>query len=152
MKTVSQLDENGFFVSHVFAKESPLEPGTYLIPGGAVDAEPPAVPSGMVALWDGSGWLFVAPEQKSAQEPPVNGAPQEVTAFQARAALAAAGLLGSVNTYMASLPADNVGRLAWEYARTFKRTSPTILALAPLLGMDDAQLDQLFITAAGIDA
>ncbi len=78
--------------------------------------------------------------------------PTEVTAFQARAALAAAGLLGSVNTYMASLPSDDVGRLAWEHAQTFKRTSPTIAGLAPLLGMTDAQLDQLFIAAAQIDA
>lgn len=78
--------------------------------------------------------------------------PQEVTAFQARAALANAGLLEVVVGYMDSLPVNDVSRLAWEYAVTFKRTSPTIAGLAPLLGMDDSQLDALFVAAAQIDA
>jgi len=78
--------------------------------------------------------------------------PQEVTAFQARAALANSGYLEVVTAYMDTLSPNDVSRLAWEYAQTFKRTSPTIAGLAPLLGMDDAQLDQLFIAAAQIDA
>lgn len=78
--------------------------------------------------------------------------PQEVTAFKARAALANSGYLEVVTAYMDTLSPNDVSRLAWEYAQTFKRTSPTIVGLAPLLGMDDAQLDQLFIAAAQIDA
>lgn len=78
--------------------------------------------------------------------------PQEVTRFQARAALALAGLLGAVSDYMASLPADDLRRIAWEDAQVFKRQSPTVLAMAPVLGFGDAQLDQLFIVADGIDA
>lgn len=84
--------------------------------------------------------------------PPEPTIPQEVTAFQARAALAGAGLLEVVVGYMDSLPVNDVSRLAWEYAVTFKRTSPTIAGLAPLLGMDDSQLDALFVAAAQIDA
>lgn len=78
--------------------------------------------------------------------------PQEVTRFQARAALALAGLLGVVSDYMASLPADDLRRIAWEDAQTFKRQSPTVLAMAPVLGFGDAKLDQLFIVADGIEA
>lgn len=84
--------------------------------------------------------------------PPAPTIPQEVTAFQARAALAAAGLLSVVTAHMASLPSDDVARIAWEYAGGFKRTSPTIAALAPVLGLSDAQIDALFVAAAQIDA
>lgn len=84
--------------------------------------------------------------------PPEPTIPQEVTAFQARAALAGAGLLSVVTAHMAALPADDVSRIAWEYAGGFKRTSPTIAALAPVLGLSDAQIDALFVAAAQIDA
>lgn len=56
-KLVSQLDENGFFVAAVFADESPLEPGVYLLPGGAIDAQAPAVPDGKRIKWVGE-WVF----------------------------------------------------------------------------------------------
>lgn len=39
------------FVSEVVADESPLEPGIFLIPAGAVDAPPPAVPEGKRAKY-----------------------------------------------------------------------------------------------------
>lgn len=40
-KIVSQLDADGFLVGPVTADESPLEPGVYLIPGGAIDKASP---------------------------------------------------------------------------------------------------------------
>ncbi|MFY1867530.1 tail fiber assembly protein [Achromobacter xylosoxidans] len=40
-KIVSQLNSEGFYVGPVIADASPLEPGVFLMPGGAVDAEPP---------------------------------------------------------------------------------------------------------------
>lgn len=40
-KTSSQLDSDGYFVGVVIADESPLEPGVFLIPGGAIDLPPP---------------------------------------------------------------------------------------------------------------
>lgn len=42
-KTVAQLDADGFFFGAAEAAESPLEPGVWLIPGGAVDAALPRV-------------------------------------------------------------------------------------------------------------
>lgn len=59
MKTVSQLDARGYFVSTVEADESPLELGVYLIPGGAVDAPAPTIPEGQRALWRGA-WVLEA--------------------------------------------------------------------------------------------
>lgn len=78
--------------------------------------------------------------------------PQSVTRFQARAALARAGLFTTVNSAMVAFPIDDERRLAWEDAQEFRRTSPTMLQMAAALGLTDAQLDELFTTAAGIEA
>jgi len=78
--------------------------------------------------------------------------PQVVSRYQARAALHLAGLLTAVEALMADPATDMLARLAWTDAQEFRRTSPTLLAMASALSLTDAQLDQLFITAAGIDA
>lgn len=57
MKTVVQLDSDGYFVGTTTADESPKEPGVYLMPAGTVDTEAPAVPDGQRAKWD-NGWVF----------------------------------------------------------------------------------------------
>lgn len=77
--------------------------------------------------------------------------PTEVSRFQAKAALALAGLLPQADAAVAA-SGNVVLQLAWAEATTFKRNSPGINALAPALGLDDAALDQLFIAAAGIVA
>lgn len=66
-KIVSQLDSNDYFVDACYADESPLEPGVYLIPGGAVDYPPPVVPEGKRAKWNGNGFDF---EKIPAPPPP----------------------------------------------------------------------------------
>ena len=55
-KLVPQLDSFGYVMGSVIADPSPLEPGVYLIPGGAVDAEMPVVPAGQRAKWNGAGF------------------------------------------------------------------------------------------------
>ena len=87
-----------------------------------------------------------------AVDPPPSGPPQVVSRFQARAALHLAGLLDQVETLMADPTTDTLARLAWTDAQEFRRTSPTLVAMAAALSLTDAQLDQLFITAAGIEA
>lgn len=57
MKLVSQLDADGYYVGPAIAQRSPLEPGVFLIPGGAVDAAPPVVPQGRRARWS-DGWAL----------------------------------------------------------------------------------------------
>ena len=79
----------------------------------------------------------------------VNGVPQEVSAYQARAALLSAGLLDAVEAAVAV--ADRQVRIAWEYATTVRRTSPFIAAMQGALGLDDAAVDALFIAAAAIE-
>ncbi|MFY3138957.1 tail fiber assembly protein [Achromobacter xylosoxidans] len=40
-KIVSQLNPEGFYVGPAIADMSPLEPGVFLMPGGAIDIAPP---------------------------------------------------------------------------------------------------------------
>jgi len=73
-----------------------------------------------------------------------------ITPFQARAALIAGGLMPQVEAMMQG--ADAITRAAWEYATEFRRTSPTLVAMAAGLGLTDEQLDALFEQAAMIEA
>lgn len=65
-KIVSQLDDSGYFAFPVEADESPLEPGKFLIPGGAIDVPPPQVPAGKLARWAGQ-WVFEDAQQEDAR-------------------------------------------------------------------------------------
>jgi len=76
--------------------------------------------------------------------------PQSVSRFQARAVLHAYDLLETVNTMMET--ADPIAKLAWQDAQEFRRTSPTVLAMAGALALSDLQLDEMFVAAAGIEA
>lgn len=91
------------------------------------------------------------PEQLAAVVVPP-AVPPIVSKFQAKAALRGAGLLDQVEQMMADPAADPLAVLAWQDAQEFRRTSPTVAAMAGALGLDAAALDALFTTAAGIEA
>lgn len=78
--------------------------------------------------------------------------PQSVTRFQARAALHLAGLLPQVEALMGDPATDPLARIAWQDAQEFRRQSPTVLAMAQALGLSEQQIDQLFTTAASLEA
>jgi hypothetical protein len=84
-----------------------------------------------------------------APPPPI---PSSVTRFQALATLAAGGYLDTVHTYIDTLPRSNITRLAFENATDWERTNPTINTLAQMLGLTDAQVDDLFIAASQVSA
>lgn len=83
--------------------------------------------------------------------PQSNPVPQVVSRFQAKAALAQAGLLAQADAVVAQ-SGNAVLQLAWAEANEFRRDSPGINSLAPLIGLDSTELDDLFRTAAGIAA
>lgn len=83
---------------------------------------------------------------------PPRQVPQTVSRFQARAALHIAGLLDQVNTLMADPETPMLSRLAWQDAQEFRRQSPTVLTMAAALGLSEEDVDNLFITAAQVQA
>lgn len=78
--------------------------------------------------------------------------PQQVTAFQAKAALLHAGLLDDVEAMIKHDDTPRVIKLAWDETLHFERTSPTVATIAAALQLTDAQIDALFITASEITA
>ncbi len=76
----------------------------------------------------------------------------KVTMRQARLALLGAGLLDAVNAAVAAMPGAGgaAARIEWEYSSEVHRHKALVSALGPALGLTEAQLDQLFVTAAGI--
>lgn len=79
---------------------------------------------------------------------PVPQVPQTVTPRQARLALLVAGRLEDVEAAVAA--GDEPTQIAWEYALEIRRDDPLVAALAAALGFDDAAMDALFTTAAGL--
>lgn len=75
-----------------------------------------------------------------------------VSAFQAFAALDAAGYLDQVEAMMADPETPRVHRLAFQKAQEFRRTSDTVNAWKERLELTDQQVDELFEHAATIVA
>lgn len=103
------------------------------------------------ANWTGHEWLdlpYVAPVIDT---PPVV-VPAAVTMRQARLALLGAGLLPSVEAAIDAMaePTRSAARIEWEYSNELQRGNALVAALGPSLGLTGAQIDQLFIAAAGI--
>ena len=80
--------------------------------------------------------------------PAVPVVPSSVSPAQARLALLGASLLSQVEAIVGA--ADQATQIAWNNASVIERNSPTVAALAGALGLTDAQLDDLFTTAASI--
>lgn len=85
-------------------------------------------------------------------QPYVAPAPSVVTMRQARLALLGAGLLASVDAAIDSLPSPQKeeARIEWEYATEVQRSSGLVPMMGAALGLDDAGLDALFVTAAAL--
>lgn len=75
-----------------------------------------------------------------------------VSAFQAFAALDAAGYLDQVEAMMADPETPRVHRLAFQKAQEFRRTADTVAAWKERLELTDDQVDELFESAATIEA
>lgn len=68
--TVYQFDHAGMYAGETDAYESPLEPGVWLMPAGAVDVAPPAEwPAGQHPRWTGSAWELISKPASPAEDP-----------------------------------------------------------------------------------
>lgn len=77
--------------------------------------------------------------------------PDQVTRYQARAALYKSGLLDDVDGFMALPDTDRLLVLAWQDAQIFKRDSPMVVELGDVLGLSSSEIDALFISASFIE-
>lgn len=103
---------------------------------------------GMVRAGDALGYSQERMDQHiEATKPPV---PQSVTMRQARLVLLGAGMLAQVEATIAALPEPDrtAATIEWEYSQEVQRHNGFVAMLGPMLGLDDGQLDALFIQAA----
>ena len=110
---------------------------------------PPALAEGQHAQWNGSTWLVL---DQIPEVPILVEVPSQVTMRQARLALLQQGLLSKVAPAIATLDSENRERaeIEWEFSSEVYRDRPLVAMLGPKLGMTAAELDQLFIIAAGL--
>ena len=116
------------------------------------DGPLPAVTlGGMVRIGDALVFDQVLFDQSSAPAPVV---PASVPMLNARLALIAAGLSSVVDEHIAAMPdvAGEEARAYWNFALNVRRDHPLVVSLGAVLSKTPAELDQLFIDAAALDA
>ena len=120
---------------------------TRLADGVQIQRGDPAWPDYLA--WLAAGGI---PEAMAITTPPepTDPTPLSVTRFQARAALQLAGLLDDAEAAIAQ--AHPLSRIAWEHANVYRRDSPTVISIGHQLGLSEAEMDELFKTAASITA
>lgn len=88
-----------------------------------------------------------------AYTPPVT-VPASVTMAQARKSIILAGIsIAAVDAALQAIPDETERALAiadWEYSADVIRANALVATMAPILGLSDEQLDQLFIAAAAL--
>ena len=66
---VFQTDHKGFLVGETVADPDPMDKGNWLIPGGCVEQEPPALQAGQRAKFTNGAWLVLDPQPVVEPEP-----------------------------------------------------------------------------------
>ena len=115
-------------------------------------ATPPGAPWVACPAWVGPGCTSSDNITFSPPPAPAVYVPASITMRQARLALLAAGLLGNIDTAIASLPSPQKERaqIEWQYSNDVLRHNGFVASLAPALGLTDAQIDALFLSGAAL--
>ena len=132
---IAYFDDRGVYVE---AEELPA-PYTITVRGEEELFTPMSIPCrpDEAHYWDGSEW------QKHTV--PV---PTQITKLQAYTVMSALGYTEAFDTFMAQNP---TAKIAWDLASMVERSNPLVSALASALGLSDADIDTVFITAdAGV--
>lgn len=132
---IAYFDDRGVYVE---AEELPA-PYTIVVRGEEEIFTPTAIPCrpDESYYWDGTEWQkHIAP------------VPTQITKLQAYTAMATLGYTEAFDTFMAQNP---TAKIAWDLASMVERSNPLVSALASALGLSDADIDTVFITAdAGV--
>jgi len=98
----------------------------------------PSFLDGHIFIEYDNGFVTIEPE-------PVVIIPNSVTKLQAKLQLLEIGLLDEVE---ALIEQDRKAKLYWTDSQNFLRTDEILLGMATALGLNDAQLDDLFVKAS----
>lgn len=132
----------------MWARESLYPTSTPEFFGSCADEADTSLPGVLAVLSQADFEALEA--QEMAERNPV---PPRVSRAQGKAALIQVGLWDDVLAFVAAIP-DATDRALAEVALhdtiTWQRSSPFLNAAAAALGMDDAALDSLFVTASGV--
>jgi hypothetical protein len=82
---------------------------------------------------------------------PLPSVPPSVSPRQMRIALITSGVsLQDIEDTLDSLPEPHrsIAKVTWEYSVEFQRNNPILISLAPMLGLTEQQVDDLFILAS----
>jgi hypothetical protein len=77
----------------------------------------------------------------------ISQVPRIITARQIRLAMVGGGIsLDQISAMLEQLdePMRSIATISWEYASEFYRDDPLLVAMAPMLGLSDEQIDTLF--------
>lgn len=144
VRIIPQLDSEGRFIGETVADESPLEPGVFLLPAGAVDAPLPVIPAGFFARWDGR-WVLTKIPGPVEPEP----VPEELpvlTPAQFWMQLAIDGDEPAALAIIDTLPRPQ--QILATKAKDYRIDDPLLLQLAAALGKNESQIDAFFRKAA----
>lgn len=81
--------------------------------------------------------------------PPATVSARQIRLWLIRQGVSMAAVDAAIEAIPDQLERDSV-RVEWEYAPYVERSHPMLVPLAEALGLDEAQVDQAFVEAAGI--
>jgi hypothetical protein len=148
-RTICELDASGFWTGQAL-DIGPLDgrPPTWIETAAPVSDAP--VPAGQGWAWFGSWALTDLPVPALVPDP----VPDAVTNYQARTVLIEAGVFAKADAALRgadqTVAANQIALQAWDYANQFFRNQPIIAAMQAVLGLSDAQVDDLFRAAAKV--
>lgn len=96
------------------------------------------------------GWVWADNLDAAMADPRLKNLVGAVTMRQARRALLAAGMMAQVDAAIAALPEPQrtEAQIEWEYSSEVQRHNGFVEQIAPMLGMTEQDLDNLFALAA----
>lgn len=144
VRIIPQLDSEGRFIGETVADESPLEPGVFLLPAGAVDAPLPVIPAGFFARWDGRWVLTKIPTP--VEPDPVPEMLPSLTPAQFWMQLAIDGDEAAALAIIDTLP--RVQQILALRAKDYRRDNDLLIQLATALQKNSDDIDAFFRSAS----
>lgn len=97
-------------------------------------------------------WSQKKTAEQVAEEARLERVPHFVTMKQARLAMLHSGILSDVEAKISLLPGDDgeAVRIEWEYSQEVRRVSAIAETIETAAGLDQRQIDDLFLFAATI--